>query len=225
MNFDFYEDYKSYPNKKLKKILDEPDKHEPDAIIAAKFILEERQINYEESLVVSAPEAVQENEVTELKNASRHANLIAFIFLIEWLWWLISARGRGLTNLWRGESTGIFNYSSFLLWVVLPVTALILFYKRNFVGWLLLFSISLIALTLHIAILLIMLWGSIRSVFLINVLVLVIINLVILFLLSKKGTTNLYGMKKRIAGGSAVLIVIFIVAIVIGELYIFLRLL
>lgn len=162
MAFDFYDEYKDYPNLELLKIIRNPSDYQPPAVAAASQILDERQVPVEEisaldqSLHASAevernkrekfarmtaktadlfPPIAQPHKEVE---PSKWVNLLLLVIAAQYVWMLFGMR-EDLIRLSSRHSFAWFYFFNFLPVFYIPVLFFLIFKRRRW-GWILLFA-------------------------------------------------------------------------------------
>ncbi len=168
MEFNFYDQYKSYSNFELLKILQQPEHYQPSAVEAATLILKEREVSEQEQVEVADHfEAIQQKEQVKQARVNFVRNkLVSFfepmvkspdeVHPVKWLnFLLVITAYQYLADIFARIKTGIFLpltlYTNgglpYYIMALLDVLSLVyvpfffyLLYKKNRWGWIILFA-------------------------------------------------------------------------------------
>lgn len=173
MAFDFYDEYKDYPNLDLLRIIRNPGDYQPPAVAAAGRVLEERQVPVEEIAALDQTlQGLTEAEwyksekftrmtaktadlfppISQLHTEAepfKWVNLLLLVMGIHYAWMLFRMI-KGLIRLLPRSSFYWFDLINFLPIVYVPFLFILLF-KRKRWGWILLFADNLAALIMMVS--------------------------------------------------------------------------
>ncbi|GEP95512.1 hypothetical protein [Chitinophaga cymbidii] len=166
MNFDFYEQFREYPNVELLKIIAQPGNYQPQAVEAASRILQDRNVTVEETEEAAQyfgeVQAKEEKMMAYKEKAkdflqpviqpeatiqpAKWLKILLLLVLLDYLWVLYDA-ARDLVLFLRCEYCefdSVFFLLSLLGILYVPFIFFLL-WKRKRWGWILLFADSGIA--------------------------------------------------------------------------------
>jgi hypothetical protein len=173
MAFDFYDEYKDYPNLELLKIIRNPNDYQPLTVAAASQILDERQVPGEEigSLDQSLHALAEAERYKREKFArmtaktadlfppiaqphkevepSKWVNLFLLVIAARYAWMLFGMTKR-LIRLLSRQSFDWFDYINFVPVLYVPFIFFLIFKRRRW-GWILLFADNLAALIMMLS--------------------------------------------------------------------------
>jgi hypothetical protein len=173
MSFDFYSEYKNYPNLELLKIMKEPGGYQPEAVMAASRVLGERQVAAEELQLLDQSlqdldHAVKQRkeEVERLKarvwdffspilqpqervEPEKWLNILLLMIGIEYIWKLVDFTRIMIRVFSRGNFFWV-DILNFFTIAYLPFIFYLLLRRRRW-GWILLFADNFAALILRLS--------------------------------------------------------------------------
>jgi hypothetical protein len=173
MDFNFYEEYKSYSNVELLKILKQPANYQPAAVEAATLILQEREVSEEDNFEVNQhfEQITQHQQVKKEKSAffrqtiidflepvikpgtevkpEKWLNILLVLIGIEYAWGAYNAIlgaffGGGNSLTAYGHGYDIFFLLDIFYLLYVPFIFYLLF-KRKRWGWILLFADNMLS--------------------------------------------------------------------------------
>jgi hypothetical protein len=173
MAFDFYDEYKDYPNLELLKIIRNPSDYQPLAVAAASQILDERQVPVEE--ISALDKSLHELSETERFKREKFARMTAktadlfppiaqphkeveptkwvnlFLLVVATQYaWMLFGMIKHVIRLLSRQSFDWFDYINFLPVLYVPFIFFLIFKRRRW-GWILLFADNLAAIILMLS--------------------------------------------------------------------------
>lgn len=244
MAFDFYDEYKDYPNLELLKIIRNPRDYQPLAVAAASQILDERQVPDEEiSSLDQSLHALAEAERYKREKFARMAaktadlfpptaqphkevepskwvNLLLLVIAAQYAWMLFGMTKHLIRWLSR-QFFDWFDYINFLPILYVPFIFFLIFKRRRW-GWILLFADNLATLIMILSESYIFFkFQHIYHSSIVSFITPIMIRSAFTFFLWRNGITEYFGVsfaiKKRTALVVAGVTLLFVVAIPILE--------
>jgi hypothetical protein len=167
MEFNFYDRYKDYSATQLLDMLKNPQNYQPAAVEAVNRIITERGITEEDLQQVDVMQETQEEIVPDGKQdllpehweetkPPKWVTIVLIVVALEFAWSFFTT----FYGFYKVFSAGFFRIqylAYFLSLTYIPITSYLLL-KRNFWGWILLFTGSLFSLVTYIGAVLSITW-------------------------------------------------------------------
>lgn len=220
MNFDFYEQFREYPNVELLKIIAQPGNYQPQAVEAAGRILQERNVTVEETEEAAQyfgeVQAKEEKMMAYKEKAKdflqpviqpeatiqpgKWLNILLLLVLLDYLWVLYDAV-RDLVLFLRCESCEfdpVFFLLSLLGILYIPFIFFLL-WKRKRWGWILLFADGGIAVVSRLSsMLLLFKYNSIYGVSITTTIITILIRTGFLIFLWRKEIADYFSVSGKV---------------------------
>lgn len=244
--FNFLENYQSYSNIDLLKIVKRPNKYQPEAVAAAETILETRSVTEEELNIVAAyyteldsqekksNEKIQQviNQTndflkpilqpSEKVNSTKWLNIIIFIvtlqYIREYIKVLAELKYMFTVNNYNWDS---YSYFIIILLVYIPIVIYLL-WKRKKWGWILLFSTTIFSVISQV--IRIMLYAKYNDMFTFDpfeVIIPVSINIALIYVLYKNNIAQAFQVNQKSKKEIAIIVIIgtLMFSWLVNELY------